>query len=36
VVDTWTQRTFGPTVQWLRRKFLRDDPPTENAVPNPG
>jgi len=36
VVDTWTQRTFGPTVQWLRRQFLRDDPPTENAVPNPG
>jgi len=36
VVETWTQRTFGPTVQWLRRQFLCDDPPAENAVPNPG
>ncbi|OWK37445.1 hypothetical protein [Fimbriiglobus ruber] len=36
VVQNWTQRMFGPTVQWLRRQFARTDTPPEQTVPNPG
>ena len=36
VVENWATRTFGRTVQWLRRQFLRPDPAIPNPVPNPG
>ncbi len=36
VVQNWATQTFGKTVQWLRRPFLRPDPAGENPVPNPG
>jgi hypothetical protein len=35
-VQTWAARTFGRTVQWLRRRFLRPDSPPANTVPNSG
>jgi len=34
-VSGWSQRLFGATVQWLRRRF-RDGQATANAVPDPG
>ena len=36
VVQNWATRTFGKTVQWLRRQFLRPDPASRKSVPNPG
>ena len=34
----WAQRWFGATVQWLRRKFLRNPPadPVPDPVPKLG
>jgi hypothetical protein len=36
VVQNWATRTFGRTVQWLRRQFLRPEPANTKSVPNPG
>jgi hypothetical protein len=36
VVDNWAKRTFGPSVQWLRRKFFRTGSTPTNSVPNLG
>ncbi|MBA3580723.1 MAG: hypothetical protein H0W42_12155 [Gemmatimonadaceae bacterium] len=36
VVQNWATRTFGKTVQWLRRQFLRPDPAHPKSVPNSG
>ena len=33
-VRNWATRTFGETVQWLRRYFCRPILPTTNAEPN--
>ena len=35
-VDNWAKRTFGKTVQWLSRQFVRTDRDRTKAVPNPG
>jgi hypothetical protein len=34
-VERWARQTFGPTVQWLRRKFFNATAPTTNMLPNP-
>jgi len=36
VVQNWATRTFGKTVQWLRRQFLRTDPASRKSVPKLG
>jgi hypothetical protein len=36
VVQGWARRTFGRTVQWLRRRFFQSAPPAAPGVPNPG
>ncbi|OWK35673.1 hypothetical protein FRUB_07360 [Fimbriiglobus ruber] len=35
-VNNWAARTFGKTVQWLRRRFVNPGPCTTNGEPNPG
>ena len=35
-VENWAARTFGKTVQWLRRPFVGDASIPTNAVPNSG
>ena len=35
-VSNWAKRCFGETVQWLRRKFMRDQPTDHDPEPNPG
>ena len=35
-VENWARRTFGKTVQWLRRHFVGDASSPTNAVPNSG
>lgn len=35
-VENWAMRTFGKTVQWLRRQFFRPVSSTPNAEPNSG
>lgn len=35
-VQTWATRTFGKTVQWLRRQFFRPVAASTNAEPNSG
>jgi hypothetical protein len=35
-VERWGERTFGRTVQWLRRQFFHSPAPTANMLPNPG
>ena len=35
-VKNWAARTFGKTVQWLRRHFVGDASIPTNAVPNSG
>ena len=35
-VDNWAKRTFGKTVQWRHRQFVRTDPDRTKSVPNPG
>ncbi len=35
-VQSWADRTFGKTVQWLRRRFFRADPAKIIAEPNMG
>lgn len=35
-VENWAKRTFGKTVQWLRRQFCRPGSTDEIAVPDPG
>jgi hypothetical protein len=35
-VWNWAKRTFGKTVQWLRRQFCQPESPSKIAVPNPG
>ena len=34
-VDNWAKRTFGKTVQWLHRQFVRTEPDQTKSVPNP-
>ena len=36
VVRNWATRTFGKTVQWLHRQFVRPASGGVNSVPNPG
>lgn len=36
VVRNWAGRTFGKTVQWLRRQFFRPISVSANSVPNSG
>ncbi len=35
-VDNWAKRTFGKTVPWRHRQFVRTDPDRTKSVPNPG
>ena len=35
-VSSWAKRWFGETVQWLRRKFMGDQPEDLAPVPDPG
>ena len=35
-VSSWGKRWFGETVQWLRRKFMGDQPAGHEPVPDPG
>ena len=35
-VSSWGERWFGETVQWLRRKFMGDQPEDLAPVPDPG
>jgi hypothetical protein len=35
-VENWAKRTFGKTVQWLRRQFFGPGSPTPNGEPNSG
>ena len=32
----WAKRCFGETVQWMRRKFMKDQPADHELEPNPG
>ena len=32
----WAKRWFGETVQWMRRKFMGDQPADLESVPDPG
>ena len=35
-VECWAKRTFGKTVQWLHRQFVRPGPDSTQSVPDPG
>ena len=35
-VSRWAKRWFGETVQWLRRKFMGDQPADRDPEPDPG
>ncbi len=35
-VENWATRTFGKTVQWMRRQFFGSDAQDLKSVPNPG
>jgi len=35
-VENWARRTFGKTVQWMRRQFFHADAQNRKPVPNPG
>ena len=35
-VSGWAKRWFGETVQWMRRKFMKDQPADHELEPNPG
>ena len=35
-VENWAGRTFGRTVQWMRRQFFSSASRGRNSVPNPG